>query len=130
MMTVDKELLFKPRLPEADVDVPGFGTFRVRGLSRAEVFEVQKMNGIGAIERKMLSLSLVEPRLTQAEVGQWQDAAPAGELEPLTDKIQELSGTKEGAAKEAYMEFEQDSDAEFRVLPGTATRAHGGSAAS
>lgn len=126
-MAFDKEALFKPRLPEADVDVEGLGTIRVRGLSRAEALQVQKLQGSGvaALERAMLALAMVDPKLSEGEVRQWQDAAPAGELEPVTDMVQELSGMAEGAAKEAYKEFEDDSDSEFRVLPGTATRPHG-----
>lgn len=123
-MAFDKELLFKPRLAEAEVELPGIGTVRVRALSRQEALDVQKMNGVAAIERKMIAMALVEPKLTQAEVGQWQDASPAGELEPVTNKISELSGMTEGAAKEAYKEFEEDPDSEFRILPGTGTRAH------
>jgi hypothetical protein len=117
-MTVDKEALFKARLPEAEVEVPGLGSVRVRALSRAEAMSVQQMNGTGAIERRILHLALVDPELTEAEVGQWQKVSPAGELEPVTDKITELSGMEQGAAKEAYLGFEENPDAEFPVLPG------------
>jgi hypothetical protein len=119
-MAVDKEALFKPRLPEADVEVPGIGTFRVRGLSRAEVLKLNNVsaNGPLAVERAMLAMALVDPELSEGEVKQWQEASLAGELEPVSDKVAELSGMKDGQAKEAYQAFEQDPDAEFRVLPG------------
>ena len=118
-MTVDKELLFKPRLPEADVELEGFGVVRVRGLSRSEVLAIQKIAGSGTdvLERKMLAAALVDPRMTEGEVRQWQDAAPAGELEPITDKVQELSGVSSGAAKEVYRAFEENPETEFRALP-------------
>lgn len=127
-MTVDKALLFKARLPEADVEVPGLGVVRVRGLSRSEVLSIQKIAGSGTlvIERKMLALAMVSPRLTESEVREWQEAAPAGELEPVTDKIQELSGMTEDSAKVAYKEFDADPAAEFRLLPGTETEHDGG----
>lgn len=109
MIAVDKELLFKTRLAEADVDVPGVGTVRVRGLSRAEVMAIRKatdndpatLDGqrVLVLERKMISLAMVDPKLTEAEVKLWQDAAPAGELQPVADRIQELSGLAEGATK-------------------------------
>lgn len=117
-MSFDKELLFKSALPEADVEIPGKGTVRVRGLTRAEAMSLQDVKGVAAIERKMLALALVDPQLTEAEVGRWQKASAAGEMEPIGAKVQELSGMNEGAAKEAYKEFDADPDAEFRLPPG------------
>lgn len=107
---MDKEQLFKSRLGEADVEVPGVGTVRVRGLSRVEVLQVRKATDEAGIdgpraltlERKMLALAMVDPHLTEAEVGKWQAAGAAGELGPVTDKVQELSGMKEESAKAAY----------------------------
>ena len=127
-----KARLLKPRLPEAEIDVEGIGTIRVRGLSRAEVMGARAVkDGPGkalAIERKILSLALVDPEMTEAEVGQWQKASTAGEMEPVTEKVGELSGMTEDAAKDAYKEFEADPDAEFRVLPGAEAVDDGGPA--
>ena len=120
-MAFDKEALFKPRLPEADVDVEGLGTIRVRGLSRAEAMQVQNLNGVAQVERAMLAMGMVEPKLTEGEAREWQEASIANEIEPVANKIAELSGMTENAAKDAYKEFESDPDSEFRVLPGTAT---------
>lgn len=122
-MTFDKELLFKAALPEGEVDLPGKGTVRVRAMTRAEVMQVRSsVKSIedafrrGAeLECKMLALAMVEPTLTEDEVRRWQDAALAGEMEPVVQKVQELSGLIEGAAKEAYREFEENPDAEFRL---------------
>ena len=124
-MTFDKELLFKPRLPEADVDVPGIGTVRVRGLTRTEAMsttrgiksEADATERRALIERRMLAIGLVDPVLTEDEVRRWQDASPAGELEPVTDKINQLSGNTPTAEKEAYVEFEESPDVEFRLPP-------------
>lgn len=107
---MDKELLFKARLTEEDVEVAGVGTVRVRGLSRVEVLHVRKaaddagLDGPRTLtlERKMLALAMVDPELTEAEVGKWQAASGAGELNVVTDKVQELSGMKEDSAKAAY----------------------------
>lgn len=107
---MDKELLFKPRLPEADVEIAGVGTVRVRGLSRAEGLMVQNLKGL-ALERKVLSLGLVDPELTEAEVGKWQEASTAGELEPVSQRIAELSGMVEAADKEAYKSLRGESGA-------------------
>ena len=117
---MDKELLFKPRLPEADVEIAGVGTVRVRGLTRDEVMVVRKatdtaenMDGPRALvlERKMLAAAMVEPTLSEAEVGRWQKAAPAGELEPVVLKVQELSGMLDDAPKEAVKSLRGGSDA-------------------
>jgi hypothetical protein len=135
-MGFDKSILFKARLPEADVEVPGVGTVRVRGLSRAEVMairsevkdEADAIKRVAAIERKMLALALVDPELSEAEVGKWQKASTAGEMEPVTDMVQVLSGTVEGAEKAAYKEMESDPDSEFRDVPGAEAGDDGGPA--
>ncbi len=120
-MTFDKELLFKESLPEADVEIPGKGTVRVRALTRAEALSCQSVKDgpgrVEAIERKMLALAMVDPEMTEAEVGRWQKASVAGEMDRVGNKIQELSGMTEGAAKAAYKEFESDPDGEFRLPP-------------
>lgn len=104
---MDKAELFKDRLPEADVEIPGVGTVRVRGLTRAEVLKVRKatdsenMSGDRALvlERKLIATAMVDPVLTEAEVCQWQEKATAGELEPVIAKLQELSGLLPGDSK-------------------------------
>lgn len=97
---MDKADLLRRRLPEREVELPGVGTVRVRGLTRAEALEVQKRQGdVAAMERLILSLGLVDPVLTEDEVGEWYAAAPAGELEPVSQAIVDLSGLGEGATK-------------------------------
>src|SRR5688572_30491197 len=97
---IDKATLLKARLAEQEVDIPGVGTVRVRALSRAEALEVQGLGGdVAAIERKILALGMVDPPLTDAEVGEWYAAAPAGELEPVCQAIVAMSGLSEGAPK-------------------------------
>lgn len=115
---MDKEALFVPRLPEGDVEVPGIGTVRVRGLSRIEAIHVQAVNGAEARERRILSLGMLDPTLTEAEAGQWQKASTADEIEAVTTKIAELSGVLAGAHGEAYKSGPGGSGASVRVLPG------------
>lgn len=125
---MDKELLFKPRLPEADVDIPGVGTVRVRGLSRVEAMLVQKAQGVDATERRILAYGMVDPEMTEVEVARWQKSSVAGEIEPVSRKIAELSGMLDNSAKEAVKEFEANPDSEFRVLPGAEAGHDGGPA--
>lgn len=107
---MDKELLFRPRLPEADIEVPGIGTVRVRGLNRIEAMHVQAADGPEATERRIMTLGMVDPELTEAEVGQWQKASAAGEIEAVSSKIAELSGMLPGADKTAYKSVPDGSD--------------------
>lgn len=100
---MDKDLLLKARLPEGEHDIPGVGTVRFRALTRGEALEiVGKELPYGEMERKLLAAALLDPKLTADEVKAWQDAAPAGELEPICSAIQKLSGLEEVAAKAAY----------------------------
>lgn len=96
---MDKELLFRSRLPEEDFDLEGVGTIRIRGLSRAEALRLQNAGSIATQEAQMLSWGVVDPVLTVAEVNRWLDASPAGELEALSLRIGELSGMSQGADK-------------------------------
>jgi len=128
-----KARLLKPRLKEEPVEIEGIGTVRVRALNRKEAVHVQEAGGPEERDRRMLAMGLVDPLFMLpyptlhslgatacakcAPIGEWQESSPAGELEPVSDKILELSGLADTAPKEAYKKFEADSDAEFRVLP-------------
>lgn len=124
---MDKELLFKARLPEADVDIEGVGTVRVRGLSRMEALLLNKIDDVEAKERRILVYGLVDPVLTDAEVRRWQQASVAGELEPVTRVIAELSGILPESAKEAYKSLRDESRDGVRVLPSPEAWNDGGS---
>jgi hypothetical protein len=108
---VDKAALFASRLNEEDVEVSGLGTVRVRGLSRAEAMLLQRVDDTAARERKMLALAMVDPPLTEAEVGQWQKAAPASELEPVTDAVGRLSGRLDSSPKDVVTTFRDEPGA-------------------
>lgn len=95
----DKDKLFERGLPEADVETP-LGTMRVRGLSQAEAHMVEQVKSTDARERRILSLGLVDPVLTEDEVGKWQKSRPAGEVTPVALKVAELSGMLDGSGKE------------------------------
>lgn len=86
--------------PEDDLVLPGVGTVRLRGLSRAALFA----NGKGTedsnvIETRNLISCLVEPKLTREQAEAFMKAAPAGTAGLISNKIRELSGLAEGAAK-------------------------------
>src|SRR5689334_19532258 len=102
---MDKEALFRPRLEQADVEIPGVGTVTVRALTRWELLTAGhgvKEGNVLELERRMLAYGMVEPALTESEVGEWQKVCPANEIQPILAKINELSGVGKDAHKEAY----------------------------
>lgn len=102
---MDKDLLFKPRLEERDVEL-SIGTVRVRAMTRAEATRFKgEHEDVGKLERQMLAVALVDPVLTEDEVGRWQDAAPAGELQDVVDVVVELSGMLKETGKTNQHQF-------------------------
>ena len=109
-MTVSKEDLLKGRTHGVhEVDVPEVGVVTVRPLNRQEATSLRLMGQEGAtldeLEQKMVSMSMVEPKMTPEDVAAWQQASPAGDLEVVTAKIAEISGLNQGAPKAAYKQF-------------------------
>jgi hypothetical protein len=98
-MTLDKATLLARRIGEGEHEIPGFGTVRIRGLSRAEVIDLQKISDVAASDRRMVSLCLLDPVLTEDEVGIWQVNSGPMEIEDLTVAIRDLSGMGKGAQK-------------------------------
>lgn len=103
---MDKELLLKARVPEGQYEIPGVGVVRFRALTRGEGLSIKDREmGVAEAERKLLSLALIDPKLTEDEVRVWQENSPAGELEPVTHEIMRLSGMVTRAARDAYESF-------------------------
>jgi hypothetical protein len=98
---VDKQtLLAAGRLPEDDVQLPGVGTVRVRGLTRKELLELRVDVDKGlSIEQRMLAFGMVDPALSPEEAVVWQQISPANEIEMVTDAIGRLTGLGQGATK-------------------------------
>lgn len=105
-MTVSKGDLLKARFGIEDVEIPGVGTVKVRALTRGEALQVQGQEmGIAEMEQKLIALAMVEPKLTEAEVKEWQDNSTAGEIQVVTEVIVRLSGMEQSAPKEAMKRF-------------------------
>lgn len=122
-LTADELVNVDRVLPEDDVEVPGLGWVRVRGLSRTEGLAIKddidpkKGNVTSTVERRMVALGMVTPKVTEAQVGRWQKKSSSVEMDGVSNRIAELSGFKPEAAKEAYREFAEDPDEHFPVLP-------------
>lgn len=103
---VSKADLLKKRFGEEEVEVPGVGTVRVRALTRGQALELQgKEMPVVEMERRLIALAMVEPKLTEDEVGEWQDNTTAGELQGVMEAIVRLSGMEAHAGKAAYQQF-------------------------
>lgn len=89
-----------------EVTLPSGGVVIVRGLTRAEALSAdgEEMDAAEA-ERLMLSKALVEPAMTEDEIGEWQAVASAGELTPAVDAVLELSGMTIDAPNRAARRF-------------------------
>lgn len=105
--------------PEDDVILEGAGKrVRVRGLSRHEVLHVQNQKGIAAVEALTVSLGLIAPRMTIEQVKAWQKSSVGEEMDPVTQRIGELSGMLTGSRKQAMKDLLNDPGAQFRAHAG------------
>lgn len=105
-VSLSKEDLLKKRFGVEDVEIPNVGTVKVRALTRGEALQVQGVEmPVAEMEQRLVSLAMVEPKLTEAEVKEWQDNSTAGEIQAVTEVIVRLSGMEQGAAKEAMKRF-------------------------
>lgn len=125
-----KARLLKQRLPEETLPIEGIGEIRIRGLSRGEVFAAQKTTkDVESMERRVVALGMVDPVMTEDEVEQWQRNSPAGEMEAVSAKINELSGLTKTAEKAAYAEFRDEPGSGVRDVPGAEAGDDGGAVA-
>ncbi|GAA2355339.1 hypothetical protein Cme02nite_69400 [Catellatospora methionotrophica] len=100
---MDKSKLLANRVEVAteDVEIPGVGTVHVRALSRFEVLLSQKKYPDDAMaqERFSLSTALLDPKLTEDEVGVWQRSSLPNEINAVSSVVNRLSGIGKDAAK-------------------------------
>lgn len=118
---MDKDLLFKPRLEEQELDLDGVGTVRIRALSRDEVATAREDNtdrkgtfDHAGYEYQLLAVSMIDPELTVDEVERWARAAPAGELTTVVEAIQRLSKLDEESSKSGVPANRQERRAAVR----------------
>ncbi len=106
---IDKDtLLSKTRVVEhSTVTIPGVGDVKVRGLTRAEVIQVQGAEDMGDMERRTLVAGLVEPILTADEVAEWQDSAMSLAVDMVSGTILKLSRMLPGQDEETEARFRQ-----------------------
>lgn len=83
---------------------------RVRPLTRAEHLWLGKgTDDAVLIEARMLSKALIIPALTEAKVKQWQESGRSRAVSEISDRIRQLSGFGEGAAKSSVRDVRPES---------------------
>lgn len=97
---MDKGKLLKARAGKVQTVPVDDGEVKVRALTRAEAHSLRgKELTEEEAERAVLALAMVQPALTEEEVGEWQKVAPAGEVNDVLTAVMDLSGMNVGAAK-------------------------------
>lgn len=100
MERATKEALTTPHLKTDEVPIEGVGTVLVRGLSRWEMVEVQKLESDRQKQDNLaVFYGLAEPPMNQDEVMAWRKAGSAREIEDIALAINKLSGIGKDAAK-------------------------------
>jgi hypothetical protein len=84
-----------------DVKLANGFIVKVRGLSRFELMAHGKGTDDNAlVERRNIAACMVEPKMTVAQVEEWQKKTSAGgALRMISEVIRDLSGLGEGADK-------------------------------
>lgn len=83
-----------------EVAIEGVGTVLVRGLSRWEMVEVQKLEDDRQRQDTLaVHLGMVDPPMAEHEVMAWRKAGAAMEIEHVARAINRLSGIGKDAAK-------------------------------
>ena len=107
--TFDKSVLFQPNDETEEVEVPPYGTFTIRSLTRVEAMDLGKIDGAAQIEQAIIAYGCVDPALSRADVKRWQENASAMALEPLSTAIAELSGLDDSAERGAVRRFPDET---------------------
>ena len=105
-MTIDKAALLGQKFGYEDVEIPGVGTVTIHALTRSEAIKIQADEMLAEVmECKLLALAMVEPKMTEEEIQEWQDTSPAGQMQPVVKAILHASGMVEEVTREAYDDF-------------------------
>jgi hypothetical protein len=81
------------------VDLPDGGTVEVRGLNRREAIEVGEVEAGLDRDALLISLGMIDPKMTVEDVLAWGVEDDSGTLEIVSRRIGELSRMVEGAGK-------------------------------
>lgn len=109
--------LYEPLFETEEVDLGLRGVIVVRGLSRAEVFDMQTVKDPGEAEVRTLAAAVVTPNIDEAGARRWQAASAAGEIRQVIDVVSRLTGMEEDADKAAYKSPDESAGTGDGSLP-------------
>lgn len=75
------------------------GVVIIRGLTRDEALAVREADTLADKDNLLISLGMVDPKMTPEDVAAWALDDEAGVLAGISTRIGELSGMAEGAGK-------------------------------
>jgi len=102
---MDKAALLQKRFAHEEVELDGLGSITVRGLARGEVNELMAMNpDQNAFDRFVLSRAMVDPKMSEKDVEEWQKVSPPNEIGTVIEVVLRLSGLSAGAEKSGLQE--------------------------
>jgi hypothetical protein len=116
MARLRKDTILTARIPREEFTIKGHGDVLIRGLSRVEALQLPDEEV--AKEARLLSIGIVEPAFTVAEIRQWMADSVAGELQDVSQRIAQLSGMLADAGKSDLPGDGDGPDAGVRALPG------------
>ncbi len=110
ILSVD-DILAAPDLPEETVDVPAWGgAVKVKGLTRSQVYDLEKGSKVGKehdlmrMDVLMIAAGVTEPKLTEDQAQQLMQKSASG-TQVILDAISRLSGMDKGTAAAADRSF-------------------------
>lgn len=103
MSALTREDLLKARFGIEPFEIEGLGTVEIRSVSRELVLGLRSQEGLTPLEREriLIAAAMVNPKMNEQDVADWQAASPAGEMEALTERVARLSGMTKDSAKDA-----------------------------
>jgi hypothetical protein len=106
-----EDILAAQDLKEETVDVPEWGgAVKVKGLTRAQVYEMEKRSKVGKehdlmkMDALMLEMGVTEPKLTEDAAASLMQKSASG-TQVILDAISKLSGMDKGTAAAADRSF-------------------------
>lgn len=79
----------------------GTGFVVVRGMTRKEAHRSRECDGEEEAEIFGVATCLVDPKMSIEDVRAWFEGDASGEVQPIVERILQLSGMMEGQGKEA-----------------------------
>lgn len=107
--------LTEPAVPvasrEEDFELPSGLVVRIRPLTRMEVLIIGKRDlTTDKKEQAFMSKAMVLPAMSEEDVKRWQTNSATGDMQELTERVQEISGMSTKGAKATAKAFPRSGE--------------------